>query len=155
MMERVLHSLGSRSSYGNCLAHDALDLLQRFLSDMSIACQSGLCELFGIARSDNGYINRGLSQHPGDGQLRDGHSLSGSQALQLLHDRDIALEIFAVEELALAAPVICCEGRLWRERSAKQSMRQWTIHEHSDAMLLAIRQDLSLDITPEETVGGL
>jgi hypothetical protein len=135
--------------------HGALDLLQRVLREMSIACQSGLCELVRIARSDNGHINRGLGQHPGDGQLRDGHSPSFRQALQLLDDRDIALEILAVEELTLAAPVIWCEGRLGRERSAKQSMGQWTIDEHPDAMLLAIGQDLSLDIAPEETLGGL
>src|SRR5713226_1822250 len=133
LLERVLHSLGSRPSNGNRLAHDALDLLQRLLREMSIACKGGLFELFRIARSDNGHINRGLGQHPGDGQLRDGHALPGRQALQVLDDRDIALEIFAVEEPALAPPVIRCEGRLWRERSAKQSMRQWTIHKHPDA----------------------
>src|SRR5947209_11623420 len=158
-MNRVLHSLGSGSSNRNRLAHNALDLLQRLLREMFIACQSGLFELSRIARSDNGDINRGLrlapSQHPGDGQLRDGHSLSGRQALQLLDDCDIALEILAVEEPALAPPVICCEGRVWRERSAKQSMRQRTVHEHPDAGGLAIGQDLSLDIAPEEAVGGL
>src|SRR5712691_3970903 len=144
LLERVLHSLWSRPSNGNRLAHDALDLLQRLLREMFIACKGGLFELSRIARSDNGYINRGLrlapSQHPGDGQLRDRHSLSGRQALQVLDDCDIALEMLAVEELALAAPVIRCEGRLWRERSAKQSMRQRTVHEYPDAGGLAIRQ---------------
>src|SRR5437588_5776388 len=158
-MKRVLHSLWSRPSNGNCLTHDALDLLQRFLREMFIACKGGLFELSRIARSDNGHINRGLrlapSQHPGDGQLRDGHALSGREALQVLDDRDIALEILSAEELALAPPVIRCEGRVWRERSAKQSMCQRTIHKHSDACGLAIRQDLSLDLAPEEAVGGL
>src|SRR5712691_10809214 len=99
LLERVLHSLWSRPSNGNRLTHGALDLLQRLLREMSLACQSGLCELSRIARSDNGYINRGLGQHPGDGQLRDRHSLSGRQALQLLEDCDIALEIIDVEEI--------------------------------------------------------
>src|SRR5947209_7416885 len=102
-MERELHPFWRRPSNRNRFAHDALDLLQRLLREMSITCQSGLCELLRIARSNNGYIN---------GQLRDGHSLSGCQALQLLDDRDIALEILAVEEPALAPPVICCEGRV-------------------------------------------
>ena len=158
-MKRVLHSLGSRSSYRNRFAHDALNLVQRLLREIYVACQSGLFELFGSARSDNGHIYRGLrlapSQQPGDGKLSDGQSLSGRQALQVLDDRDIALEIFAVEVLTLAAPVIRCEGCLWRERSAKQAMRQWTIHKHSNAMLAGIGQDLSLDIAPEETVGRL
>src|SRR2546421_1755023 len=154
-MKRVLHSLWSRPSNGNRLTHDALDLLQRFLREMFIACKGGLFELSRIARSDNGDINRGLGQHPGDGQLCDGHALSGRQALQVLDDRDIALEILSVEELALAPPVIRCEGCLWRERSAKQSMCQRTVHEYPDACGLAIGQDLSLDISPEEAVGGL
>ena len=111
-MERELHPFWRRPSNRNRFAHDALDLLQRLLREMSITCQSGLCELLRIARSDNGYINCWLGKHPGDGQLRDGHSLSGCQALQLLDDRDIALEILAVEEPALAPPVICCEGRV-------------------------------------------
>ena len=70
----------------------------------------------------------------------------------MLHDRQIALKAVAVEELTLAPPVVWCEGRLWRERSAKQSMRQWTVDEHSDAVLLAIGQDLLLGLAPEETV---
>src|SRR5216684_1134995 len=151
-MEHAVHSLWSRPSNGNRLAHDALDLLQRLLREMFIACKGGLFELSRIARSDNGYINRGLGQHPGDGQLRDGHSLSGCQALQLLDDCDIALKILAVEELALAPPVIRCEGRLRRERSGEQSMRQRAVHEHPDAMLLCIGQDILLDIAPEETI---
>ena len=82
-MKRVLHTLGSRSSNRNRLAHDALYLLQRLLREMSIACKGGLFELFRIVRSDNSHIDRGLrlalSQHPGDGQLRNGYFLSGRQ----------------------------------------------------------------------------
>src|ERR1700730_10117152 len=126
-MERTLHTFWRRSSYRNRLAHNALDLLQQTLQEIYIACPGGLFELFRSARSDNGHINRGLGKHPGDGQLCDGQSLSGGQALQVLDDRDIALKAVAVEVLTLAAPVIRCEGRLWRERSAKQSMRQRTI----------------------------
>jgi len=48
----------------NRLAHDALDLLQRCLAEMDIACRGGLLKLSRSVRSDNGYINRRLGKHP-------------------------------------------------------------------------------------------
>ena len=61
---RNLHPLRRRSSNRNRLAHDALDLLQRCLAEMDIACRGGLLKLSRSVRSDNGYINRRLGKHP-------------------------------------------------------------------------------------------
>src|SRR2546421_929007 len=120
-MERLLHPFWRRSSYRNCLAHDALDLTQRCLREMDVTRRGGLCELFRGAGSDNGHINRWLrlvpSQHPRNSQLRHGHPFSLCQVPQLLDDRQIALEDVTVEDLALAAPIIRREGRLRRECS--------------------------------------
>lgn len=63
-MERELHSFWSRSSYWNCLAHDALDLSQATLREMNLACRGGLFELFRIVCSNNGHINRWLGPEP-------------------------------------------------------------------------------------------
>src|SRR5437588_7340236 len=105
----------------NRLAHDALYLPQCGLREMNLACRGGLFELFRVTCSDYGYINCWLGQYPRNRQLRHGHSFSLSEIFQLFNDREIALKDLAVEDFALAPPVIRCEGRLGRERSGEQS----------------------------------
>lgn len=149
-----LHALRSRSPDGHRLAHDALDLLQRGLCEVHLACLGALFELVGIACADDGHIYAWLGQHPCNRQLRHTHAFLLRQALQVLHDRQVALKALALEDRALAAPVIGGEGRLWREGTGEQSMRQRAVDEHADAMLAGIGQNLLLDLAPEETVGG-
>src|SRR5437016_7082954 len=108
-----------------------------------------------LFRADDRHIDRWLSQYPGDSQLRYGHSFSRRQLLQALHDRQVALKALAFEERILAPPVIWCEGCLRHETSAKQSMRQWTVYKHINAVLLTIWEYISLDIAPEEAGGRL
>jgi len=73
----------------------------------------------------------------------------------VFHDRQITLKALAVEDRALAAPVIGGEGRLRRECPGEQPMRQCALDEHADPMLTGIGQDLLLDLAPEETIGRL
>src|SRR2546421_8236354 len=107
-------------SNGNRLAHDALDLLQRCLAEMDIACCGGLLELSRSACADNGYINPWLGQHPCNCQLRHAHAFLLRQVLQVLHDRQIALKALTLKDRALAAPVIGGKGRMFREPTAEQ-----------------------------------
>src|SRR5258708_32955017 len=140
-MECRLHAFRSRSPDGHRLAHDALDLLQRGLCEVHLACLGALFELVGIACADDGHIDAWLGQHPRNRQLRHAHAFMLRQALQVLYDCQIALKALAVEDRALAAPVVGGEGRLWREGTGQQSMRQRAVDEHADPMLAGVWED--------------
>ena len=122
-MKCRLHALRRRSPDGNRLAHDVLDLLQRCLAEMDIACRGGLFELLGRACADNGDIDAWLGEHPGHRQLRHAHAFLLCQALHVLHHHQVALEALTLEDRALAAPIIGGEGCLWREPTSEQSVR--------------------------------
>ena len=154
-MECSLHTFWSGSSDGNRLAHDALDLLLCGLREVNVASLGGLFELFRSACANNGHIDARLGQHPRNRQLRHAHALLLRQALQVIHDRQVALKALALEEGVLAAPVIGGKARLWGEPPGEQPMRQRAVDEDADAILAGIGQDLLLNIAPEKTLGGL
>ena len=98
-----------------------------------------------------------MPQHPRNRHFARGPSVPRADTPQHLHQRQV-LRQPRLLELHVVAPPIGCRQRidpLARHRPGEQSRQHRRVDEHANVVLLAVRQQLALDIAPEQRVRRL
>src|SRR5919197_804787 len=151
----VLNGFRARAAHRDGPLQDLLDLLAIAGREVDVARRSSALDLLRVAGADDRGSDARRRQRPGNRELGDGPATALGVALELAHDRDVAAELLAREEAAVAPPVALVELGVLIDLAGEETMGERAVGERADAVLAAVRKDLLLDLAAEEVVRRL